>query len=87
MTKETAKMVKPPTPASTRTGNGNAVLAGVDMRTLGGRRFKELCADLANHLGTAPTAPQIQIIRRSAALAAWCEAQEATQASTGELRP
>jgi hypothetical protein len=50
------------------------------MRTHGGRRFKELCADLADHLGDDPTAPQFAIIRRAAALGVWCEQAEAAQA-------
>jgi len=50
------------------------------MRTHGGRRFKELCADLADHLCADPTAPQLAIIRRVAALGVWCEQAEAGQA-------
>ena len=55
------------------------------MRTHGGRRFKELAADLFEHVGGNPTAPQVAIIRRAAAIAAWCEAQEAAQASGGDF--
>jgi hypothetical protein len=55
------------------------------MRTSGGRRFKELCADLVLHLANDPTAPQLAIIRRAAALAVWCEGQEAAQASGGDF--
>ena len=43
-------------------------------------RFKELCADLVDHLGDDPTAPQFAIIRRAAALSVWCEQAEADQA-------
>lgn len=71
--------------AATRMGTGGTALAGVDMRTHGGRRYKELCADLVHHLGGEATAPQLAIIRRAAALAAWCEAQEAEQAQGGDL--
>jgi hypothetical protein len=85
MSKETSKMVKGKPQSQTRMGTAGTILQGVDMRTHGGRRFKELCADLVHHLGATPSAPQLQIIRRSAALAVWCEAQEVEQASTGQL--
>jgi len=66
-------------------GTQGTILAGVDMRTSGGRRFKELCADLVDHLGDDPSAPQFAIIRRAAALAVWCEQAEAAQAQGEEL--
>lgn len=66
-------------------GTGGTALAGVDMRTSGGRRYKELCADLVHHLAGDPTAPQLAIIRRAAALAVWCEGQEAAQASGADF--
>ncbi|HDR28856.1 hypothetical protein [Rhodovulum sp.] len=55
------------------------------MRTHGGRRFKELCADLMDHLAGDATAPQFAIIRRAAALAVWCEQAEADQALGKDL--
>jgi hypothetical protein len=66
-------------------GTQGTILHGVDMRTHGGRRFKELCADLVDHVCGDPTAPQLAIIRRAAALAVWCEAQEAAQAQGADL--
>jgi hypothetical protein len=66
-------------------GTQGTILAGVDMRTFGGRRFKELVADLVHHLNDDPTPPQLALIRRAAALSVWCEAQEAAQASGGDL--
>jgi hypothetical protein len=66
-------------------GTQGAILQGVDMRTHGGRRFRELVADLAHHLNDDPTPPQLALIRRAAALSVWCEQQEALQASGGEL--
>lgn len=78
--------IEPPKPqAATRMGTGGTVLAGVDMRTHGGRRFKELCADMVAHLAGDPTAPEFHLIRRAAALAVWCEAAEVEQANGGEL--
>lgn len=76
---------RPKPQAATRLGTQGTVLQGVDMRTHGGRRFKELCADLVHHLAGDPTAPQLAIIRRAAALAVWCERQETSQASGGDF--
>ncbi len=78
-------IAKPKPQAATRIGTGNAVLSGVDGRSQGARRYRELCADLVHHLAGDPTAPQLAIIRRAAALAVWCEGQEAAQASGGEF--
>ena len=66
-------------------GTQGTILQGVDMRTHGGRRFKELCADLVDHLCDTPTAPQLAIIRRAAALGVWCEQAEAGQAQGDDL--
>ena len=78
-------IAKPKPNAATRLGTGGTVLAGVDMRTHGGRRFKELAADFVDHLADEPTAPQLAIIRRAAALSVWCEEQEVGQAQGGDL--
>lgn len=79
------QMTRPKPQGATRMGTQGTILQGVDMRTHGGRRFKELCADLVDHLCDTPTAPQLAIIRRAAALAVWCEAQEAAQALGDDL--
>lgn len=78
-------IAKPKPQGATRLGTGGTALAGVDMRTHGGRRYKELAADLVHHLGGDPTAPQFAIIRRAAALAVWCEQQESAQAQGGDF--
>jgi hypothetical protein len=57
----------------------------VDGRTNGGRRFRELAADLAQHLGGHPTPPQQAIIMRAAALAIWCETQETALANGADF--
>lgn len=81
----TRRQIEPPKmQARTRIGTGGAMLAGVDGRTHGGRRFKELCADMVHHLGGEATAPQEAIIRRAAALSIWCEDQERALASGGD---
>lgn len=85
MPKASAQMTRPKPEGATRMGTQGTILQGVDMRTSGGRRFKELCADLVDHLGDDPTAPQLAIIRRAAALGVWCEQAEADQAQGKEL--
>lgn len=85
MTETSRHISKPKPQGATRIGTQGTILEGVDMRTHGGRRFKELAADLFEHVGGNPTAPQVAIIRRAAAIAAWCEAQEAAQASGGDF--
>lgn len=85
MSKDSPPIARPLPNAATRMGTGGTALAGVDMRTNGGRRYKELCADLVHHLEGDPTAPQLAIVRRAAALAVWCEGQEAAQASGGDF--
>ena len=85
MTKTSPKIVQPKPQGATRIGTQGTILQGVDMRTNGGRRFKELCADLVHHLCGDATAPQLAIIRRAAALAVWCEQAEAGQAKGDDL--
>lgn len=83
---ETSRHISKPKPqGATRVGTQGTILAGVDMRTSGGRRFKEICADLVDHLGDEATAPQFAIIRRAAALGVWCEQAEAAQAQGEDL--
>jgi len=68
MPKASRNIAQPKPQGATRMGTQGTILQGVDMRTHGGRRFKELCADLVAHLCDDPTAPQFAIIRRAAAL-------------------
>ena len=71
-------LAKPKAMAGTRQGNGCLLLEGVDGRSWGARRFRELVADLAEHLGGgAITAPQEAIVRRAAQLMVWSEEREA----------
>lgn len=83
---ETSRHISKPKPqGATRVGTQGTILAGVDMRTSGGLRFKEICADLVDHLGDEATAPQFAIIRRAAALGVWCEQAETAQAQGEDL--
>ena len=59
-----------------RTGTGATVLDGLDMRTGGGRRYREVFVSLSMHLGGNPNAAEEAIMRRAAALCVWCERQE-----------
>ena len=72
---------RPKAQALTKTGTGRTLLEGVDGRSWGARRYRELCADHVAHLGGDPTAPQLAIIRRAAQLQVWCEQEEAAFAS------
>lgn len=85
MSKTSPQIAQPKPQGATRIGTQGTILQGVDMRTNGGRRFKELCADLVQHLCDDATAPQLAIIRRAAALAVWCEQAEAGQARGDDL--
>jgi len=59
-----------------RMGTGATILDGLDMRTGGGRRYKEIYTELALHVGGKPNAVEEAILRRAAALCVWCETQE-----------
>ncbi|TPO07132.1 hypothetical protein [Mesorhizobium sp. B1-1-5] len=70
--------------ASTRIGNGSALLDGIDGRSAGARRYRELLFRLNGELslelsktGRRATAQQDILLRRAAFLAMWCENTEA----------
>ena len=74
----TRPQIAPPAPNNrTRTGLGRDLLPGVDARTWAGRRYREVAADLVEHLGGTVTVPQEALIRRIAQLSIWAERQEA----------
>ncbi|WP_303810173.1 hypothetical protein [Sandarakinorhabdus limnophila] len=85
MTDDSRHIAGPQRQARTRLGNGTSPIANVDGRTHGGRRFRELAADLAHHLGGSPTPPQQAIIQRAAALIIWCEGQETALANGADF--
>jgi hypothetical protein len=68
-----------------RAGNDIGQLSGVDGRSMIARRYKELCIDLSDHLGGDPTSTEIALLRRCAALQAWCEKAESDFANTGDI--
>jgi hypothetical protein len=70
--------------ASTRIGNGSALLDGIDGRTAGARRYREILFQLNGELKLElskakrrMTAQQELLLRRAAFLAMWCENTEA----------
>jgi hypothetical protein len=71
--------------ASTRVGNGRALLSGIDGRSIGARRFREVFTRLANELALEKrariTAQDEILLRRAAALSVWAEQAEADLAA------
>lgn len=73
-----------PKPAGTRVGNGSALLAGIDGRSAGARRYKEIVSELSAGLADAdrqPSSVKMLLVRRAATLAIWCEDTEAKMAN------
>lgn len=75
----------PPLPNfATRIGNGTALLAGLDGRTAGARRYKEVYTALlaeVTRLSRQPTPQEELVARRAALLSLWCETAETEMAS------
>lgn len=67
----------------TRVGNGTALLAGIDGRSAGARRYREvlsgLCEEITNRKRPATMAEQM-LARRAAFITIWCEDAEAKMA-------
>lgn len=79
----------PPLPqAATRVGNGTALLSGIDGRTAGARRYREVYTALlaeVTKLNRHPSQQEGMIARRAALLSIWCEAAETEMASNGSV--
>jgi hypothetical protein len=71
--------------SGSRVGNGKDILPGVDGRSAGARRYRELAGELARDLGGDPSGAQQAIIRRAATLSVWCEQAEADFANGKDL--
>lgn len=69
--------------ARSRVGNGSAVLAGVDGRSAGARRYREMLAQLTQDLADDGPITEARMIlaRRAALLSIWCECAEAKMAN------
>jgi hypothetical protein len=60
--------------ARSRVGNGKALLAGIDQRSLPYREYQDAVADLVHHMGDYPTATEQAMIEEAAGLIVWCRA-------------
>ena len=58
-----------------RVGNGKVLIAGIDTHTREYREYRDVVADLVEHMGSAPTAVQRAIIEEAAGLIVWCRSQ------------
>jgi hypothetical protein len=58
--------------ARSRVGNGKALMAGIDQRSLPYREYQDTVADLCSHMGGEPTAVEQAIIEEAAGLIVWC---------------
>jgi hypothetical protein len=58
-----------------RVGNGVTLITGADKNSAEYREYRDVVADLAEHMGSAPTAVQRAIIEEAAGLVVWCRQQ------------
>jgi len=58
--------------ARSRVGNGKALLAGIDQRSLPYREYQDTVADFVHHLGGDPSAVELAIAEEAAGLIVWC---------------
>lgn len=82
---DSSKAASPSPFNATRVGTGRAILPGVDGRSAGARRYREIVHQLESDAGGDPSGAQQAIIRRAATLAVWCEQTEADFANGGDL--
>ncbi len=68
--------IVPPSRTRSKVTNGRALFVEGDGRGPWGRRFKDLCALYAGHIGGDPNAPQQALIRRIVTLDIECERVE-----------
>lgn len=78
------RALDPPLPqAGTRVGNRKAILPGIDGRTAGARRYRELVSELCleiTQMKRRPTTAEEMLARRAALIVIWCENAEARMA-------
>ena len=67
--------------AASRITNGSEVLAGVDGRSAMVRRYRDILSQLVSDMGGDPSEAQLQIARRAASIAIWCEDKDAAAAN------
>src|SRR5690349_807614 len=73
---ETAAVEAMPPTARSKIANGSKLLSGVDGRSREARRLRDTTDLLLAQLPAGPTEADTILVRRAAALTAWCEAQE-----------
>lgn len=66
-----------------RAANGSVLLNGADGRSAVYRRFRDILSQMVVDMGGDPSEAQLQIARRAASLAVWCEEADAA-ATRGE---
>ncbi|KSV76695.1 hypothetical protein N182_24800 [Sinorhizobium sp. GL2] len=85
MPAQRAQIAKSKPQGRSRVGNGRALLANVDGRSVAVRRLKEILAQLVSDMGGDPSEAQLIICRRASTLAVWCEQAEAGMANGKEI--
>lgn len=85
MPSDSSKAASPSPFNGTRVGTGRSILPGVDGRSAGARRYREIVHQLESDAGGDPSGAQQAIIRRAATLAVWCEQAEGEFANGAEL--
>lgn len=71
--------------ARSRVGNGKALMAGIDQRSLPYREYQDAVADLVHHMGSAPTAAHEAMIEEAAGLIVWCRQARLTFLQGGKF--
>ena len=72
--------------ARSRVGNGKALLAGIDQRSLPYREYQDTVADLVVHMGGEPSAVEQAIIEEAAGLIVWCRSARVALLQGREVR-
>jgi hypothetical protein len=88
MSTDSTATAAPPSTARSAVANGSRYSSiGVDGRSAEARRFRDVLADLVDHLGGVEWAsePQKHLARRAAALIVSCERAEVALAKGGEF--
>ena len=86
MSLDSATVDRPKPQGRSRVSNGSTPFLGdVDGRSEVARRYRDIYADLVEHLGGYPSVTEDMISKRAASLAVWCEQADSTLAAGGSL--
>ena len=72
--------------ARSRVGNGKALLAGIDQRSLAYREYQDAVADLVHHMGSSPTVPEQAMLEEAAGLIGGCRQERLKLLQGGEFQ-